>query len=230
MVVVVPLLWLIWTYCEGGVEIMRVCRLWHRIFLCSCCTVFLQDFAYTICPLLNPQLGTSLFAFTRWRPEYISIYIKRLGTSYLFAQLDMHGAVVRCAFTVCAIALGPSDNLQGGVRCYSLSTGKILRRAINDITPMKWTEDSLNRICFINKKQKSIKGLLFGDRQNELDNEAGITGVVEDNVNDHNAFDHDLNIVKRFSSHKKLKTYTAKATSQKRNPRQCRGLRSRRNT
>ena len=45
--------------------------------------------------------------------------------------------------TVGALALGPSGNLQGGVRCFSLRTGKVLYRFMKDITLLKMPHDVL---------------------------------------------------------------------------------------
>ena len=65
--------------------------------------------------------------------------------------------------TVAALALGPSGNLQGGVRCYSLRTGKVLHRFMKDITLMKMPHDVLGRLKYITRKEKSVKGLIFGE-------------------------------------------------------------------
>ena len=39
--------------------------------------------------------------------------------------------------TVGSLALGPSGNVQGGIRCYSLHTGKVLHRQSADVTILK---------------------------------------------------------------------------------------------
>ena len=46
--------------------------------------------------------------------------------------------------TVGALALGPSGNTQGGVRCYSLRIGKILSRMMKDIILAKMPEEALD--------------------------------------------------------------------------------------
>ena len=81
--------------------------------------------------------------------------------------------------TVDAIALGPSGNLQGGVHCFSLLTGRVLDRQWKDVEVHKMLQSAINRINFMVKKQKAIKGLKFGDRQN-LINAAISTGVMDD--------------------------------------------------
>ena len=44
--------------------------------------------------------------------------------------------------TVTGFALGPSGNLQGGIRCYSLASGKVLHCIFEDVLIMKMpTED-----------------------------------------------------------------------------------------
>ena len=63
--------------------------------------------------------------------------------------------------TVEALALGPSGNLQGGVCCYSLRTGKVLYRFMMDITLIKMPHEVLDRLKYITKKEKSVKGLSF---------------------------------------------------------------------
>jgi len=86
--------------------------------------------------------------------------------------------------TIDAIALGPNGNLQGGIRCFSLSTGKILSRQACDVHILKWPDSAIHRINFINRKQKSVKGLKFGNRQNAID--AAVTGAEVGNNGDVN--------------------------------------------
>ena len=50
--------------------------------------------------------------------------------------------------TVAAFVLGPSGNLQGGVRCHSLVTGKVIHRIMPDVTQMKMSEDAKRRLSF----------------------------------------------------------------------------------
>ena len=61
-----------------------------------------------------------------------------------------------------AVAIGPSGNLQGGVRCFSLVLEKVLNHQWKDATVLKMTIGAI-RINFLAKKQKLIKGLKFGD-------------------------------------------------------------------
>ena len=93
--------------------------------------------------------------------------------------------------TVGAMALGPTGNLQGGVRFYSLVTGKILQRAKKDYTLLKMPEDAIRRINTMSKK--SLVGLFFGDRNNiDLDNGDDITGVdngIDDQINQEHPYD-----------------------------------------
>ena len=81
--------------------------------------------------------------------------------------------------TTGAIAMGPSDNIQGGIRCFSLATGKILHRLSKDCTLMKMPHEVLGRIKFINKREHSVKGLIFGDRNDTEDPDNAITGLLE---------------------------------------------------
>ena len=91
--------------------------------------------------------------------------------------------------TVTAIALGPNGNLQGGIRCYNLVTGKILSRSKHDYTKLKMPEDAILRLKTMTKN--SEKGLTFGDRNdNTLESydhdDTLITGVNDDNNEDDN--------------------------------------------
>ena len=100
--------------------------------------------------------------------------------------------------TVGAIALGPTGNLQGGVRFYSLITGRILQRDRLSYTPMKMPEDAIRRVNALTKK--SIKGIRFGDRNGndiDLEPDVDITGVSGDGDDD-NEVEHpyDIQIVR----------------------------------
>ena len=86
--------------------------------------------------------------------------------------------------TVGVIALGPTGNLQGGVRFFSLVSGKILQRVKKDYTLLKIPEDAIRRLLTMEKN--SVDSLHFGDRNNiDLDNSTEITGVDDDD-GDHN--------------------------------------------
>ena len=76
--------------------------------------------------------------------------------------------------TVGAIALGPSGNFQGGIRCYSLLTGKVLLRTIADVTRLKMPQEAIRRLTYRAKKQKAAKGLEFADRHGNVDAESTI--------------------------------------------------------
>jgi hypothetical protein len=88
--------------------------------------------------------------------------------------------------TVGSIALGPTGNLQGGVRFYSLVTGRILQRDRKSYTPLKMPEDAILRVNSLTKK--SVPGLQFGDRNNiidaNIDNDNDTTGVNDDDEDD----------------------------------------------
>ena len=86
--------------------------------------------------------------------------------------------------TTGALAMGPSTNIQGGIRCYSLTTGKILHRLIKDCTLMKMPHTVLGRIRYITKREKSTKGLIFGNRNNEDDLDNEIEGVSATDANE----------------------------------------------
>ena len=91
--------------------------------------------------------------------------------------------------TVGALALGPTGNTQGGVRCYSLRTGNILNRMMKDIIIAKMPEEALGRLKYITKKEKSVKGLTFGCRNND-DDDDDTTGVLDGETDNENTDDH----------------------------------------
>jgi hypothetical protein len=84
--------------------------------------------------------------------------------------------------TVGAIALGPNGNLQGGIRLFSLVTGKILNRSRKDYTILKMPEDAIRRINTMTKN--SMKGLIFGDRNNNNLETFSRTDVLSTGVNE----------------------------------------------
>jgi hypothetical protein len=73
------------------------------------------------------------------------------------------------ARTTGAIALGPSSNLQGGVRFFSLLTAKILHRSSKDYTLLMYPDGAIKRLNYICQRQKSVSGLCFADRANNAD-------------------------------------------------------------
>ena len=99
--------------------------------------------------------------------------------------------------TVGSIALGPTGNLQGGIRCYSLVTGRILQRDKNSYTPLKMPEDAIRRMKTLAKK--SVSGLQFGDRNDvatDIDNDATITGVNDNENEDIDEHPYDIEIIR----------------------------------
>ena len=95
--------------------------------------------------------------------------------------------------TVGAIALGPTGNLQGGIRCYSLVTGRILQRDKTSFTILKFPEDAIRRMKTLSNK--AVPGLTFGDRSNvttDLDSDAIITGVNENDNDDIGEHPYDI--------------------------------------
>ena len=90
--------------------------------------------------------------------------------------------------TVRSLALGPFRNLQGGICCYILDTGKVLHHFVHDVTIMKILTEVSNRLAYQVCTEKSVKGLIFGDQNNNIDQDASITGVVangNDNLVNH---------------------------------------------
>ena len=92
--------------------------------------------------------------------------------------------------TIGAIALGPAGNLQGGVRFFSLKTGRILNRSSKDFRLLPIPADVVTRVHAMAKS--SPRGIIFSNQKHidELDNEfnsniknKGITGVNDTNTN-----------------------------------------------
>ena len=79
--------------------------------------------------------------------------------------------------TVDADGLGPIGNLQGGALYFSLGSGQVFNHLSKDFTMLKMPVNAINRIHFMAKKQKSVKGLRFGDMQNIIAHLIS-TGVV----------------------------------------------------
>ena len=95
--------------------------------------------------------------------------------------------------TTGVLAMGPSTNVQGGIRCFSLATGKILHRLRSDCTLMKMPHDVLGRLKFITKREKSVKGLIFGDRNDEPDPDNDLRGVSESEKEEEEDFSDHVN-------------------------------------
>ena len=142
---------------------------------------------------------------------YINAFVWRRGVSQILSPLTiMHGTkldfnvdfpVVYGTFahvydgtdntmksrTTGAVALGPSGNVQGGVRFFSLTTSKILIRNKHDYNLLKYPDDAIKRVHYIARKQRGVRGLVFGNRANVNDNDNDFnptqrTGVDGDDV------------------------------------------------
>ena len=73
-------------------------------------------------------------------------------------------------WTVGAIALGPSGNLQGGIWLFSLATGEMLAQQQADCKRMMFPEDAIMRIYLATKKNRS--GLSITNQNDEVVEEA----------------------------------------------------------
>ena len=69
--------------------------------------------------------------------------------------------------TIGSIAMGPSGNLQGGVRFFSLDTGKLINQPKSDYTLLPMPADVIKRI---NRRmaKNSWADLIFTDSHNNL--------------------------------------------------------------
>ena len=92
--------------------------------------------------------------------------------------------------TIGVLALGPSGNIQGGIRCYSLLTGKILHCLFHDVTFLNIPEGVKRQLRHIVRNKKAVKGLIFGDCHNNLDPPSVITGVTTNDKNDNDTDNH----------------------------------------
>jgi hypothetical protein len=86
--------------------------------------------------------------------------------------------------TVGAIALGPTGNLQGGVRFFNIHTGRILDRGKKDYQLLKMSQDAIR--CVERMAPQSKLGLSFGDIYNNTITE------IDETVDD-DAFANDTN-------------------------------------
>ena len=96
-----------------------------------------------------------------WIPDY-NLHFQVLFGEYAQTYEDTTNTMVER--TVGSIALGPSRNLQGGVRFFSLATGKLLHRASNDYVLLPMPDDVIKRVNRMGRKNR--KGITFGDRYN----------------------------------------------------------------
>lgn len=71
--------------------------------------------------------------------------------------------------TVGAVALGPLENLQGGMKLMSLVSGSGINRIKADVTELKTPEDAKRRITYLVKRGKGVRGLEFRDRHDNVD-------------------------------------------------------------
>ena len=66
--------------------------------------------------------------------------------------------------TVGAIALGPSGNLQGGVRFFSLTSGEVIVRSRKDYDLLPMPNEAIDRVYHMGRRSRD--GITFGDRNN----------------------------------------------------------------
>ena len=102
--------------------------------------------------------------------------------------------------TVGGICLGPANNIQGGYQFMKLATGKVITKYKFYKVPM--TNEVVERVIEIGRKQKAAEGLQFGDEYTENDE---ITGVNENEVPELEEEDYDedfdnINIDMRHSN------------------------------
>ena len=64
---------------------------------------------------------------------------------------------------------------------------------------LKWPDSAIRRINYINRKQKSVKGLKFGDRQSVID--AAVTGEEIGNNGDVNNDKENLSSEVEYTDH-----------------------------
>lgn len=88
--------------------------------------------------------------------------------------------------TIGALAFGPPGNFQGSICCYSLLTCKILHHLFCEVTVLKMPENVKRYLRYIVRKEKAVKGLTFGDYNNNIDSASVITGVDSVDTNDKN--------------------------------------------
>ena len=82
------------------------------------------------------------------------------------------------ARTVDALALGPNINVQGGIRCYSIGTGRVLQRQWRDVEVTKMPKSIIIRVNCIYKREKLLKGSRFRNKCNIIKGDIS-TGVCD---------------------------------------------------
>ena len=65
-----------------------------------------------------------------------------------------------------ATSLGPNENLESNMHCFSPETGRLLQRQWSDIEVFTMPISTMSRINSMEKKKRNIKGIAFGDRKN----------------------------------------------------------------
>jgi hypothetical protein len=88
--------------------------------------------------------------------------------------------------TTGAIALEANDNLQGGYKFLSLTTGRVIDRRNFTILPI--TTDVINRV---NELAANEGEFVFGDRNNNIDTDSVLTGVDNDDNDNDSEYDTD---------------------------------------
>ena len=68
--------------------------------------------------------------------------------------------------TIDAIDMGPCGNFQGGIRRFSIATGRILECTWSNVEARKMPINAIKCVKYVAKGQKEEKGLKFGDRKN----------------------------------------------------------------
>ena len=89
--------------------------------------------------------------------------------------------------TVGALVLGLSSNLYGGICCYSLDLGKVVHCFSHHVTIMEMPTEACRRLAYHVCTEKSVKGLIFEDQNNNIDQGADITGVVMNSTDKYDA-------------------------------------------
>lgn len=102
--------------------------------------------------------------------------------------------------TTGAIALGSNDNLQGGYRFLSLTTGRVIDRRNFNILPI--TQDVINRVHELAKDEDDFT---FADRNHNIidnDDDSVLTGVENDDESDSDYTDSDDSEVSNWNNDK----------------------------
>ena len=152
--------------CRCFFSIIPFAKIPHRmaIELVYTCVFYINAFPW----ISGPEKTLSPFTIVQGRHlHYHKHFQVRYGQYAQIFEGSDNTMKPRC---VGAIALGPTGNAQGGVRFFSLSSGRVVDRRQNDYDLLPLPADAIVRVEKM--ARRSPIGLLFGNRNNILEEDS----------------------------------------------------------